>query len=99
MRINVITYGERINYGKISANTVIVIDVLRCTSAIVTALDNGAEKVVPVLEPSEAISLAQAIGQRECISEVSAAAIGCRASTQATHRLNMTASRWRGRPS
>lgn len=67
MRINVITYGERINYGKISANTVIVIDVLRCTSAIVTALDNGAEKVVPVLEPSEAISLAQAIGQRECI--------------------------------
>lgn len=67
MNINVITYGERINHAVIASSTVIVIDVLRCTSAIIAALENGAEKIVPVLEPNEAISLAQAIGQRDCI--------------------------------
>ena len=67
MNINVITYGERINHAVIAASTVIVIDVLRCTSAIVAALGSGAQKIVPVLEPSEAISIAQAIGQGECV--------------------------------
>lgn len=67
MKINVITYGERINHAVIASSTVIVIDVLRCTSAIVAALSNGAQKVVPVLEPNEAISLAQAIGVNDCI--------------------------------
>ena len=67
MNINIITYGERINHAIITSSTVIVIDVLRCTSAIITALENGAEKIVPVLEPNEAVSLAQAIGQRDCI--------------------------------
>ena len=67
MNINVITYGERINQAVIASSTVIVIDVLRCTSAMIAALDNGAEKIVPVLEPNEAVSLAQAIGQGDCI--------------------------------
>lgn len=67
MRINVITYGERINHAALSACTVIVIDVLRCTSAITAALANGAEKIVPALEPADAIALAQAIGQSDCI--------------------------------
>lgn len=67
MNINIITYGERINHAVIVSSTVIVIDVLRCTSAIIAALDNGAEKIVPVLEPNEAVSLAQAIGQGDCI--------------------------------
>ena len=47
MNINVITYGERINHAVIASSTVIVIDVLRCTSAIIAALENGAEKIVP----------------------------------------------------
>lgn len=67
MNINVITYGEKINHAVIASSTVIVIDVLRCTSAIIAALENGSAKVVPVLEPSEALALAQAIGQNECI--------------------------------
>lgn len=38
---------------------VVVIDVLRATSTIVTALANGAKAVVPMLTPDEARSLAQ----------------------------------------
>ena len=67
MNINVITFGEKINHAVISSSTVSVVDVLRCTSAMIAALANGAEKLVPVLEPGEAVSLAQAIGQGECI--------------------------------
>ena len=67
MKINVITFGERINHGVLSANTVIVVDVLRCTSTIIAALDSGASKVVPVLEPGETVALAQAIGLDDCI--------------------------------
>lgn len=67
MNINVITYRERINHAVIVSSTVIVVDVLRCTSAVTAALENGAEKVVPVLEPNDAVSLAQAIGQGDCV--------------------------------
>ncbi len=37
--------------------TVVVIDVLRASSTIITALENGAKAVVPVLTPDEAVTL------------------------------------------
>jgi len=37
--------------------TVVVIDVLRATSTIITALTNGAKEVIPVVEIKEALSL------------------------------------------
>lgn len=37
--------------------TVVVIDVLRASSTIITALENGARAVVPVLTPDEAVTL------------------------------------------
>jgi len=43
--------------------TVVVIDVLRATSSIVTALGNGAAGVVPVREADEAITVMRRIGR------------------------------------
>jgi 2-phosphosulfolactate phosphatase len=45
------------------APTVVVIDVLRATSSIVTALDNGAAGIVPVREADEAIAVMRRLGR------------------------------------
>ena len=49
------------------AATVVVIDVLRATSSIVTALDNGAAGVVPVREPEEAIVVMRRLGRERSL--------------------------------
>jgi 2-phosphosulfolactate phosphatase len=41
----------------------VVIDVLRATSTIVTALENGAAGIVPVREPDEAITVMRRLGR------------------------------------
>jgi 2-phosphosulfolactate phosphatase len=46
-----------------AAATVVVIDVLRATSSIVAALDNGAAGVVPVREADEAIAVMHRLGR------------------------------------
>ncbi len=45
------------------AGVAVVIDVLRATSTIVTALSNGAESVIPVRETDEAIATMKRIGR------------------------------------
>ena len=47
MKIDVITYRDKLYDNMLNGHTVIVIDVLRCTSAIIAALDNGAAKIIP----------------------------------------------------
>jgi 2-phosphosulfolactate phosphatase len=47
---------------------VVVIDVLRATSTIVTALANKALEVIPVIELLEVTDLVKAIGSRECLT-------------------------------
>jgi 2-phosphosulfolactate phosphatase len=47
--------------------TVVVIDVLRATSTIVTALDNGAAGVVPVREADEAIVVMRRLGRERAL--------------------------------
>jgi 2-phosphosulfolactate phosphatase len=47
--------------------TVVVIDVLRATSTIVTALDNGAAGVVPVREAEEAIVVMRRLGRERSL--------------------------------
>ena len=49
------------------AATVVVIDVLRATSTIVTALDNGAAGVVPVREADEAIIVMRRLGRERSL--------------------------------
>jgi 2-phosphosulfolactate phosphatase len=49
------------------AATVVVIDVLRATSSIVTALDNGAAGIVPVREADEAIAVMRRLGRERAL--------------------------------
>ena len=51
----------------IAAPAAVVIDVLRATSTIVTALGNGAAAVIPVREPDEAIAVMKRIGRERVL--------------------------------
>ncbi|CDF59071.1 2-phosphosulfolactate phosphatase [Thermobrachium celere] len=57
MNINLYPDVSSIKEENLKGNTVVVIDVLRATSVITTALYNGCLEVVPVLEVHEALSL------------------------------------------
>ncbi|WP_430814461.1 2-phosphosulfolactate phosphatase [Carboxylicivirga sp. RSCT41] len=54
MNVEVIATAQQVTEAQVKGKTVIVIDVLRATSVMVTALNNGAKGVVPVLEAKEA---------------------------------------------
>ena len=54
LKIHVIFSASEIRSSEVKDKTVVVIDVLRATSVMVTALHNGASKVVPVLTPEAA---------------------------------------------
>src|SRR5215212_2892571 len=43
----------------LSATTCVVFDVLRATSSMLTALNNGAEEIIPVVEIAEALAVKQ----------------------------------------
>jgi 2-phosphosulfolactate phosphatase len=53
--------------GRAPAATMVVIDVLRATSSIITALDNGAAGVVPVRDPEEAIAVMRRLGRERSL--------------------------------
>lgn len=59
MKIDVISTVEAVNESGISDRTVIVIDVLRATSTIVTALNHGCRAVIPIITVEEAFTQAQ----------------------------------------
>ena len=67
MKIDVITYRDKLYDNMLNGHTVIIIDVLRCTSAIIAALDNGAAKIIPAVEPGDATAYANRIGIKDCI--------------------------------
>lgn len=46
---------------------IVVLDILRATSTIVTALSNGATEVIPVQEYDEALNLVKNIGRNICL--------------------------------
>lgn len=56
MKIDMIICGEYVTTEAVRNATVIVVDVLRATSVIITALNNGAKSVVPVTSVEEALS-------------------------------------------
>lgn len=57
MKISIIPTAQQAQGIDFSGKTAIVIDVLRATSVITTALDNGAREVIPVRTVEEAESL------------------------------------------
>jgi 2-phosphosulfolactate phosphatase len=57
MKIDVIISAGDIKEAKVKDKTVIVIDMLRATSVIATAISNGCEEVIPLLTIEEAVDL------------------------------------------
>lgn len=59
MNIDVVISAQHIKPEKFKGRVVVVIDVLRATSVMVTALSNGCDKIIPVKEIEEAINIAR----------------------------------------
>lgn len=59
MNIDLIVSSDDINEEKIHGKVVVVIDMLRATTVIITALKNGCSKVVPVVTVEEALRLSE----------------------------------------
>ncbi|MFC0875482.1 2-phosphosulfolactate phosphatase [Saccharicrinis sp. FJH2] len=59
MTIDVEISAEHVNTAKIKGKTVVVIDVLRATSVMATALANGAKKIIPVKTAEEVFRIAE----------------------------------------
>ncbi|MCR3760816.1 2-phosphosulfolactate phosphatase family protein [Clostridium felsineum] len=57
MKIDLIISAEDIKKDKVYKKTAVVIDMLRATSVITTAIANGCEKVIPVLTIEEALKI------------------------------------------
>ena len=89
MKIDVIPVYGKVLSNHISSCTVIVVDVLRSTSCIITAVGNGATKVVPAIDPGEAAMLASRLGAQDVVLAGEREAVKLRISTLATARMNL----------
>ncbi|GAF04525.1 2-phosphosulfolactate phosphatase [Saccharicrinis fermentans] len=67
MKLDIILTAQEVYPQKVKGKTVIVIDVLRATSVMTTALANGAHQIIPVLYPEEAFALQKKIGKENVI--------------------------------
>lgn len=59
MKIDLIISCEDIKENKIQDKVVVVIDMLRATTVIVTAIKNGCSKVIPLLTVEEAVEISK----------------------------------------
>ncbi len=64
MKVEVFLTGGNVEEEDVKGRTVVVIDVLRACSTIVTALDNGARAIVPVSDMAQAGKIASNLDQR-----------------------------------
>ena len=58
MNIDLMISADDIKKERIKDKTVVVIDILRATSVIITAISNGCEAVIPVVSIEEALEIA-----------------------------------------
>lgn len=58
MKLDLIISADDIKKEKVQGKSVVAIDILRATSVIVTALNNGCKRVLPVLTIEEAMDIA-----------------------------------------
>jgi 2-phosphosulfolactate phosphatase len=68
LKVDVVVVPSNNSNVNLAGKKVVVIDVLRATSTIVTALGNKALEVIPVIEPVEVADLQRIIGPRECLT-------------------------------
>lgn len=59
MKVDLIISADDIKQEKVIGKTIVVIDMLRATSVITTAISNGCNAVIPVLTIEEAIEIAR----------------------------------------
>ena len=59
MKIDLVISSEHINEDIIKDKVVVVVDMLRATTVIISALKNGCSKVIPVLSIEEAFELSK----------------------------------------
>jgi 2-phosphosulfolactate phosphatase len=67
MRIDVHFTPLGLGPGDVNGHPVIVIDVLRATTTIVTALGNGAKAVIPAASPEEAVRVASNLEKNDVL--------------------------------
>lgn len=67
MTIDVVLIPQEFKQKRLQGQVTVVLDILRATSTIVTALNNHALRVIPVVEPEEALALQQEIGIEDCV--------------------------------
>ncbi len=75
MKIDVFFNPLGVNVGDLTGRGVVVIDVLRATTTVITALANGAKAVIPAATSEEAVRLASNLekdgvllaGERKCL--------------------------------
>lgn len=67
MDIDIVISADYIDDEKIINKTVAIIDILRATSVITTAINNGCKKVIPVLTVEEAENMAKSNNREEII--------------------------------
>lgn len=99
MRVDVYPTVSSMPDAEVFAGRVaVVIDVLRATSTITTALANGADTVVPVLAPTEAFAVAQANPARAFILGGERQSVRIPGFHLGNSPLEYTETRVRGRP-
>ncbi|TRX65803.1 2-phosphosulfolactate phosphatase [Carboxylicivirga sp. M1479] len=62
MNIELIATAQQVSEEQVKNKTVVVIDVLRATSVMVSALNKGAKGIIPVLTPQEAFAVKEKLG-------------------------------------
>lgn len=67
LKIDTIPLYSKLPVNQLSGCTVIVVDVLRASSSIITAIMNGAKRLVPASDAGDAASLAMRLGSRDCV--------------------------------
>ena len=67
MKVDIIISADNINENKIENKVVVVIDMFRATSVIVTALNNGCKEVVPYLTIEETLEHAKKLNREDYI--------------------------------
>ncbi len=62
MRLDVALTADTVTPAQVRSSTVLVVDVLRASTTMITALDNGCAGLVPVADPAEALRRKRAAG-------------------------------------
>jgi len=67
MQLNILPVCGKINSAHLLGTTVIVIDVLRATTNMVVAIQNGSNRLIPTSDAGEAAMLASRLGARDSV--------------------------------